>query len=294
MSSVTAETAAARPIQHPFDPGPVVEPFVSLCREYPGGEVYPPEDFRVEWGPIFHRGRLDGSARVLVLGQDPAQHEAIARRILVGEAGQRVQAFLFKLGIEKSYVMINASLYSEARRGAAAALRDEAAIAYRNRWLDALLLNSQIEVVVAFGSLARRAFDDWRRSRPDQASDFVFEHVRHPTFPEGSSGGNQGELRRAMREMLIQWNEALARLHPAVAHPDVARDLVPYDVEKRAETVEIPERDLPAGMPPWMRSVEKWADREGSTREEKRATIVVTVPKGERPWPPLSERGETP
>lgn len=42
-------------------------------------------------GPIFHRGRLDGSARILVIGQDPAQHETIVRRILVGEAGRRVQ-----------------------------------------------------------------------------------------------------------------------------------------------------------------------------------------------------------
>ncbi|MBD0283370.1 MAG: uracil-DNA glycosylase, partial [Thermoleophilaceae bacterium] len=45
------------------------------------------------------RGRLAGSALVLVLGQDPGQHECIARRILVGEAGQRVQGFLRKLGI---------------------------------------------------------------------------------------------------------------------------------------------------------------------------------------------------
>jgi uracil-DNA glycosylase len=52
---------------------------------------------------VFHRGRLDGSALVLVLGQDPGQHESIARRILVGEAGQRVQGFLHKLGIERSY-----------------------------------------------------------------------------------------------------------------------------------------------------------------------------------------------
>ncbi len=34
-----------------------------------------PDQFRVEWGPIFLRGRLDGPARVLVIGRDPAQHE---------------------------------------------------------------------------------------------------------------------------------------------------------------------------------------------------------------------------
>ena len=75
------------------------EPFASLVADYPGDDVYPQADFRTEWGPVFHRGRLDGSARVLVLGQDPATHEAISRRILVGEAGQRVQGLLAKVGV---------------------------------------------------------------------------------------------------------------------------------------------------------------------------------------------------
>src|SRR5690348_1550807 len=97
---------------HAFCPGYAQPPFDDLVADYPGPDVYPPEDFRTEWGPIFHRGRLDGSARVLVLGQDPATHEAISRRILVGEAGQRVQGLLRRLGITRSYVMTNTFLYS--------------------------------------------------------------------------------------------------------------------------------------------------------------------------------------
>ena len=57
-------------------------------------------------GPIFHRGRFDGSARVLVIGQYPAASEDITRRILVGAAGHRIQGFLAKPGIDHSYVMI--------------------------------------------------------------------------------------------------------------------------------------------------------------------------------------------
>ena len=34
-------------------------------------DVYPAADFRVEWGPIFHRGRLDGSARILIARPGP-------------------------------------------------------------------------------------------------------------------------------------------------------------------------------------------------------------------------------
>src|SRR5512147_2105399 len=99
-------------MSHPFDPGYFQEPFSTLANDYPGEDVYPPSQFRVEWGPIFHRGRLDGSARVLVIGQYPAQHETIVRRILVGEAGRRLQGFLTKLGITTSYVLINTYLYS--------------------------------------------------------------------------------------------------------------------------------------------------------------------------------------
>ena len=55
---------------HDFDPG-FPRRFQTLVRNYPDGDVYPPDDFRLEWGPVFHRGRLDGHARIVVVGQDP-------------------------------------------------------------------------------------------------------------------------------------------------------------------------------------------------------------------------------
>src|SRR2546427_12397506 len=67
--------------------------------------------FRMNWGPIYYRGRLDGTARVIIIGQDPAAAETVARRILVGSAGQRVQGFLRKLGLKESYVMVNTFFY---------------------------------------------------------------------------------------------------------------------------------------------------------------------------------------
>jgi hypothetical protein len=96
----------------PFDPGYGAAPFRGLCEDYPDQAVYPAADFRVEWGPTFHRGRLDGSARVLAIGQDPSHNENVVRRILVGEAGRRAQGFLAKLGITRSYVLVNTFLYS--------------------------------------------------------------------------------------------------------------------------------------------------------------------------------------
>ena len=41
-----------------FDPGYGEEPFRSLVTSYPGAISYPAAGFRLEFGPVFHRGRL--------------------------------------------------------------------------------------------------------------------------------------------------------------------------------------------------------------------------------------------
>lgn len=273
-------------MSHPFEPGPVREPFASLCRDYPGADVYPAADFRVEWGPIFHRGRLDGSARVLVLGQDPGAHESAARRILVGEAGQRVQGFLRKAGIERSYVMVNAFVYSVyGQQGGERHARDPAIAAYRHRWLDALLDGSGVEAVVAFGRLANVAYETWLATPTGARSEAAYVHLTHPTQPEGSSHGDAARRAEAMRKMLAQWNAGLERLREALAHPDADPPPGSYGDDLADEDLApIPEADLPAGTPPWMRSLRTWAVRAGADAESKRASLVLTVPAAERPW----------
>ena len=66
-------------MSHSFDPGYVAEPFLTLCADYPEASVYPPTQFRLEWGPIFHRGRLDGSARVQTVAAEdnPRFHQLL-------------------------------------------------------------------------------------------------------------------------------------------------------------------------------------------------------------------------
>src|SRR3954447_9870209 len=135
-SAAKLPSKEATHMPHPFDPGYFAEPFLTLCADYPEADVYPADQFRVEWGPIFHRGRLDGTARVLIIGQDPAQHEIVVRRCLVGEAGRRIQGLLAKLGITRSYVFINTYLYSVYGSAKAKTRRDARLIGYRNRWLD--------------------------------------------------------------------------------------------------------------------------------------------------------------
>ena len=81
--------------------------------------------------------------------------------------------------------------------------------------------------------------------------------------------------------MLANWNAALTRLHPLIAHADAPGPLTLYGESfAPGDLVEIPEADLPAGLPDWMRSPSAWAQRTGSTAAEKRATITITIPAG--------------
>src|SRR4029450_1746478 len=139
---------------HEFCPGYASAPFDGLVANYPGEDVYPPPDFRTEWGPIFHRGRLDGTARVLLIGQDPGQHENVLRRILSGEAGRRVQGFLAKIGVTRSYVLINALLYSVYGTGGSKFVAKPKVTAYRNQWVKAILAPGRVQAVVTFGGMA--------------------------------------------------------------------------------------------------------------------------------------------
>jgi hypothetical protein len=267
---------------HDFDPGPVGEPFASLAREYPGADVYPPAAFRVEWGPIFHRGRLDGSARLLVIGQDPAQSESVVRRILVGEAGHRTQGLMAKLGFDHSYLLINTFLYSVyGQSGGTQHKDDEGIVAYRHRWFDGAFQANDIEAVLALGQLADDAWQKWAQTPNGHAHSPAYQHVTHPTQPESSSGGDPAKLQQAIAAMLANWNAALGQLHPHISHPDHPAPLVPYgSTFGPGDRIEIPEFDVPAGVPEWMRSPHAWASRDGATAAAKRRNITITIPSG--------------
>lgn len=264
------------------------EPFASLAADYPGEDVYPQADFRTEWGPVFHRGRLDGSARLLVLGQDPATHEAISRRILVGEAGQRVQGLLAKVGVHTAYVMVNVYLYSVFGQAAGSRhAKDEAIAAYRHRWLDALLIGTDVTAVVALGDLAATAYARWARTQPDTAARLHLAAIRHPTYAEGFARASGKPLAETTATQLANWNEHLPELAAHVT-PDGPTHPAPYAATwGPTDLAPIPEVDLPPGAPAWWRDVDAWATRTGDDKQTKRATISVVVPKGARTWPAL-------
>lgn len=259
-------------ITDPYDAGPSGA-FKALCRSYPDDTVFRGDDgFRSLWGPIFYRGRADGTARLLVVGQDPAQTEAFTRRILSGQAGRRVQGFVEKLGFTRRYLMVNAFLYGIYNQDMALPhLHDPEIQAYRHQWFQAALAPGKIEAVVTFGTPARQAWDAFLQS-PEAAGVTVFHQAAlHPTADKPN-----GPISR--QDLLDNWNVALQHVHPKVAHPDGARPLVPYGADfTAAELPEIPSRDLPMGLQPWMRSTDFWATLATPPGTE-RANISIAVP----------------
>lgn len=253
-----------------FDASYGDDPFRGLCEAAPTSTVYPLERFRVEWGPIFHRGRLDGTARVLVIGQDPAAHEGVARRILCGVAGHRVQGFLAKLGIDRSYVMINAFLYS--LYGTDAPTHTQAQLDDRFDWIEAILDTSNIELVITFGGVASKV---WAR----------FLHDRIPASPPAQVAAVHPTAHLSAAQLAAKWNTSLAAAHPHISHPDRTIALVPYGAafDDATDLVGIPSFDLPAGLPAWMAGAETWAVRDDSTEPVSSADrITITIPVSDR------------
>jgi uracil-DNA glycosylase len=261
-------------ITNPFDPGPTGT-FQTLCQEYPDDTVFRGDDgFRSLWGPVFYRGRANGEARLLVIGQDPAQTEAVTRRIMSGQAGHRVQGFVEKLGYTHSYLMINAFLYGIYNQDMALPhLNDPDIQAYRHRWLEAAFEPGKIEAVVAFGTPAFNAWTAFTATTAGQAvlPTVHFHRALHPTADKP-----HGQISR--KDLLDNWNVALQSLHPHVQHPDVVTPLVPYgDDFTAAELPAIPSEDLSMGFPSWMRTTDFWASMSTPPGTE-RANISIKVP----------------
>jgi uracil-DNA glycosylase len=222
-----------------FDPGPPLR-WERFLRSAPLDYyvAHPGRRFRLDFGPVYYRGRLDDSARVLVVGQDPSTNEILGHRVFVGHSGQRIQGFLRKLGMTRSYVMVNVFLFSvfgqmDAQLRAIAL--EPPILGFRNDLLDRLKRDNPIEAVIAVGGGARFAIEHW----PGSKSVPVVEIV-HPAAP------NEAML-------LASWNQGLERLRKLVEPDDQeALDGHPYGAQFRPQdAAPIPRFDLPFGVPDW-------------------------------------------
>jgi hypothetical protein len=235
---VSAAQAIAEAAADPgHDRGPDAE-WIALFETAPLG-VYQahPDDFRLDFGPVWYRGRLDGTARVLVVGQDPAPNELVGHRIFVGASGQRIQGLLRKLGITRDYVMVNTYLYPVF--GQFNMLEDLAhdvhIMGFRNALLDRVAARNPLEAVIGVGRAGKDAVEHW----PGLA-ELPFEAITHPSAHDHAA-------------LLEDWNQGLTVLRPVV-DPElgVAPDMTPYGTDfTPADHVPIPRRDLPFGVPEW-------------------------------------------
>lgn len=267
---------------HDFDAAYAERPFSDLCRTYPDASVYPARDFRLEWGPIFHRGRLDGSAKLLVIGQDPAAHEVVCRRILVGVAGSRIQGLLAKLGLRRSYVMVNTFVYGQVRTDESKFATQPRIAFYRRLWLDAILAKSpNLRAVVSLGPTAHLAWRDYVNYGRRSVEHLVYANITHPTQPYQASHGDKEQQAVLIGQMLIDWNKAVEdKLRTALTDvmDEPGPDMRPYGQDFRPDELPpIPALDLPAGLPAWMATQEDWAVR-SSHGVNQRWQVTVTVP----------------
>ncbi|HEY1276506.1 MAG TPA: hypothetical protein VGF25_16465 [Thermoleophilaceae bacterium] len=250
-----------------FDPGPsksVAEHFARL----PGYTKAQRKMFWYDWGPVFYRGRLDKSAKVLGIASDPGPTERIACRTLVGDAGQRVQGFLAKLGLTGSYVLLNAHAYA-LHPGQAFDGLDLLADPERVEWRNALfkkVTGPKLQAIVAFGGQAHRALELW-----DTAPSVPVQKVDHPSA-------------RDEKQLLNEWRAAIEALRPVVT-PDADGDqtLPNYGTRFReSDYAPIPSRDLPFGLPAWFGD-DAWG-RKAKARHNNSVERPTTDPEHRLVW----------
>jgi hypothetical protein len=218
-----------------FDPGPPP----ALEAHFAAAPAPPvAKQFWVDWGPVFYRGRLDGSARVLCVASDPGPTERIAGRTLVGNAGQRVQGFLAKLGLTRSYVCLNAwpyALHPAWSMPAKQTLDEPAQATWRNALYDAAT-GPALQAIVAFGGMAQEAIRQWTGN-----PGVHLEPLPHPSNPDTAG-------------LLTAYKAAIPRLR-AVVDPDPDGDASGPNYGTTFEERDyaaIPRIDLPFGAPAFL------------------------------------------
>ena len=194
--------------------------------------------FWYDWGPVFYRGRLNSSAQLLCIASDPGPTERIACRTLVGDAGQRVQGFLTKLGLTRSYALVNAFAYallpSQVDAGATRSCPS------RTTWPGATRCwtgspGPQLQAVVAFGMQAQARGRLWDR-RPTCR---CFE-IAAPVQPR-------------RRPLVTEWRAAITELRRSSPPTPTATPPAPTTGRSSPRpTTPDSARDLPFGLPDWV------------------------------------------
>ncbi len=221
------------------------------------------EAFRWHFGPMFYRGRLDGSARVLVVGQEGAQDESLSHRSFTGGTGARMQHLLAHLGITRSYLFMNTFVYpifGQYTSSLTGLAQDPLSpiVIHRHALFDTVA-EGDLRLVVAVGEAAKESVATWVASHGGSAdparldaarcggplAGIRFLGVLHPGGITGGGGAaiTADFLRAAGR--VRDWVDADAGWLPADrgAHRDLA---APFGYGSDP----VPFADLPFGTCP--------------------------------------------
>jgi uracil-DNA glycosylase len=219
-----------------FDPGPPAE----LAEHFDKLPSYASHRdlFWYDWGPVFYRGRLDRSARLLCIASDPGPTERIAGRTLVGDAGQRVQGFLSKLGLTRSYACVNAYAYAllpSRSMSAIPILSEPEQLSWRNE-LFAMIIGADLQAIVTFGLQARIAVE-----LMTPAPAVMIKKVPHPSSRDAT-------------KLITEWRTSVADLRTVVTPDPDGDNSGPNYGERFSESdyAPVPRRDLPFGVPSWL------------------------------------------
>jgi uracil-DNA glycosylase len=252
------------------DPGPTgASGWAELFAETPnyrglGREVVGREAFRWHHGPMFFRGRLDGSAKVVVVGQEGAQDESLSHRSFTGGTGARMQHFLRFLGLDRSYLFLNSFVYpifgqyTDDLRPLAQDPRSPV-VKHRNRILDKAVVDGDVRLIVAVGKAAKESVATWIEAHGGTAQPNALHNAALGSIPNrvkivgvlhpgGAAGGSTADIKadfgRAIGHVR-DWLQADPGWLPV--DPGMSRNLsatFPY------ASVAIPFRDFPFGTCP--------------------------------------------
>src|SRR4051794_4188029 len=131
------------------------------------------EAFRWHFGPMFYRGRLDGSARVLIIGQEGAQDESLSHRSFTGGTGAPMQHPLTHIGITRSYLYLNTLVYpifGQYTRKLRGPRQNPVSpiVIHRNQLLDKAA-TGDLQLVIAVGEAAKESVVTWIESHGGHA-----------------------------------------------------------------------------------------------------------------------------